>query len=149
MNTKKYLVLFLSLFLFDRVTKYLAYHYCASEFRLASFLSFNLTFNRGIAWGIFNVSDEIIFWSVSFFVMAMYSLFSIITYRSWQTNTVIIGEICILAGGISNIIDRFMYRGVIDFIIVSVNSWSWPAFNVADTAIVCGVMLIGLKWLNE
>lgn len=54
----------------------------------------------------------------------------------------LVGLIAIIAGSLSNIVDRFIYGGVIDFIELSYNQWIWPVFNVADVAIVCGIGLI-------
>jgi len=51
----------------------------------------------------------------------------------------IIGEICIIAGSFYNLIDRVLYGGVIDFIILSYANVSWPVFNIADVMIVIGV----------
>jgi signal peptidase II len=49
-------------------------------------------------------------------------------------------EIMVLAGAISNVIDRAFYQGVIDFVHLHIGDWSWPIFNVADVAIVCGIL---------
>lgn len=47
----------------------------------------------------------------------------------------------ILGGALGNVIDRAVYGYVVDFIDVYYGSWHWPAFNVADTAIVIGAGL--------
>jgi signal peptidase II len=47
----------------------------------------------------------------------------------------------ILGGAIGNVIDRTIYGHVIDFLDFYVGNWHWPAFNVADMAIVCGAGL--------
>ncbi|MDO9216913.1 MAG: signal peptidase II [Lacisediminimonas sp.] len=47
----------------------------------------------------------------------------------------------ILGGAIGNLIDRVLYGHVIDFLDFHVGGWHWPAFNVADTAIVIGAAL--------
>ena len=48
----------------------------------------------------------------------------------------------ILGGAIGNVIDRIVYGHVIDFLDVHWDGWHWPAFNVADSAIVCGAALL-------
>ena len=48
----------------------------------------------------------------------------------------------ILGGAIGNLIDRIVYGHVIDFLDVHWRGWHWPAFNVADSAIVCGAALL-------
>ena len=51
----------------------------------------------------------------------------------------------VLGGAIGNLIDRLAYGYVIDFLDVYVPSWHWPAFNVADSAITLGVVLMLLE----
>jgi len=55
----------------------------------------------------------------------------------------------ILAGAVGNVIDRLIYGYVIDFIDVYVNQWHWPAFNVADSAITIGAILMLLEAFFE
>ena len=51
----------------------------------------------------------------------------------------------VLGGAIGNLIDRLAYGYVIDFLDVYYQTWHWPAFNVADSAITLGVMLMLLE----
>ena len=53
-----------------------------------------------------------------------------------------LGLALVLGGAIGNVIDRVAYGYVIDFILFYYKDWSYPAFNVADSAITCGVALI-------
>lgn len=53
-----------------------------------------------------------------------------------------LGLALLLGGAIGNLIDRVMYGYVVDFILVYYREWSYPAFNVADSAITCGVALV-------
>lgn len=48
----------------------------------------------------------------------------------------------VLGGAIGNLIDRLAYGYVIDFLDVYYNTWHWPAFNIADSAITLGVILM-------
>jgi signal peptidase II len=48
----------------------------------------------------------------------------------------------ILGGAIGNVIDRFLYGAVVDFLDFHVFGHHWPAFNVADSAISCGAVLL-------
>lgn len=50
----------------------------------------------------------------------------------------------IIGGAVGNLIDRVLFGHVIDFIDVYVQHWHWPAFNVADSAICVGVVLMFL-----
>ena len=48
----------------------------------------------------------------------------------------------VLGGALGNLIDRILYGYVIDFLDVYVGDWHWPAFNVADSAITVGVVML-------
>lgn len=48
----------------------------------------------------------------------------------------------VLGGAVGNLIDRLAYGYVIDFIDVYYQNWHWPAFNIADSAITIGVVLM-------
>ena len=145
---KPYLLLFAVIFLLDRITKYSMFYY-TKEYTVNSFLSFNLTFNRGIAWGIFNTGDTTTFFSISLLIILTYAVLTGVTLYRWCAQSSIMAEVFILAGGLSNILDRFFYHGVIDFIVCQIGSWTWPAFNIADASIVVGVLLMGITCLAE
>lgn len=51
----------------------------------------------------------------------------------------------VLGGAVGNLIDRLAYGYVIDFLDVYYASWHWPAFNIADSAITLGVVLMLLE----
>jgi signal peptidase II len=51
----------------------------------------------------------------------------------------------ILGGAAGNLVDRVIYGHVIDFIDVFYNGWHWPTFNIADSAITCGALLLLLE----
>jgi signal peptidase II len=53
-----------------------------------------------------------------------------------------LGLALLLGGAIGNLVDRLIYGYVVDFILVYYRQWSYPAFNVADSAITCGVALV-------
>ena len=104
--------------------------------------------NTGAAFGIgANASSEIvpIFLNVGaiavFCVVVVYALRSAVTDRVLQ-----VGLHLILGGAIGNLIDRFRFGWVVDFLDVYA-TWGgrehhWPAFNVADSAICIGIVLL-------
>ena len=55
----------------------------------------------------------------------------------------------ILGGAVGNLIDRLRYGMVVDFLLVHVYQYHWPAFNVADSAISVGVGLMLLDMLLD
>ena len=56
--------------------------------------------------------------------------------------TLATGLALVLGGAVGNVIDRLIYGYVVDFVFFYYGEWSWPAFNVADSAITVGVALI-------
>jgi signal peptidase II len=145
MKSKKYVYFFLSVLIFviDRVTKFAALQSCtASACVVNPYVSFDVTFNRGIAWGMLNYSTTIGFALVSLLIAIITALLCWDAYRNYIRNKWIIGHVCIIAGSICNIIDRIVYGGVIDFVVLSYKQYSWPVFNVADMAIVCGLFIM-------
>lgn len=61
-----------------------------------------------------------------------------------QTRWVTVALACILGGAIGNLIDRIYLGYVVDFLDFYVGNWSWPTFNIADTAITIGAIMIVL-----
>ncbi len=53
----------------------------------------------------------------------------------------------VIGGAVGNLADRITNGYVVDFIDVYVRDWHWPAFNLADSAITCGVILLLLDGL--
>ena len=48
----------------------------------------------------------------------------------------------IIGGAVGNVIDRFLYGAVVDFLYFHIGRYGWPAFNLADSAITLGVVLM-------
>jgi len=59
------------------------------------------------------------------------------------------GIALVMGGAVGNLIDRIETGRVVDFIQVYYGQWSWPAFNLADSAITLGVGLLLLATLRE
>ena len=54
----------------------------------------------------------------------------------------------ILGGALGNLIDRVWLGAVVDFLDFHARGWHWPAFNIADSAITCGAVLVVLDSLR-
>jgi signal peptidase II len=83
-----------------------------------------------------------------FFIVVVYAFRAAITDRMLQT-----GLHLILGGAIGNLVDRFRFRYVVDFLDFYVNvggrEHHWPAFNVADSAICIGIALLFLDMRRQ
>jgi signal peptidase II len=60
-----------------------------------------------------------------------------------------VGAALILGGAAGNVLDRVMRHSVVDFLDFHIRAYHWPAFNLADSAIVIGGGLIVLSLLTE
>lgn len=138
-----YFILAVVVFIIDRATKMAALAYCAEDVcRINFFLSFELLFNRGISWGMLHSASDTVFLLVSLIIVTVTALLCVYTYHNYVRGASIAGETLIIAGSIFNLIDRVIYGGVIDFIVLSYGNVSWPVFNIADAAIVVGVGIL-------
>lgn len=126
------------IFLLDRMTKYIALH-MGEPYVINRFLEFKLVFNRGISWGMFAFDEQTKFNLLTLSIIIIICILAKYTYSQAIAGQKIYAAASVLAGACSNVIDRIVYHGVIDFIHIHVNSWSWPIFNIADIAIVLGI----------
>lgn len=106
---------------------------------VGQFLRLTLVHNTGAAFGLFPGSRlPFILISALAIVVVLY-LFARDAYRSFS-NRVLLG--CILGGALGNLIDRIRWGRVVDFIDVGFGTVRWPVFNVADSAVTLGVILL-------
>src|SRR5271165_6885414 len=133
--------------LLDRITKRVV----AANIALRDYVSvvpgcFRLTHvqNSGAAFGLFDGSSAQ--WKVgalvSFSVLALIVVSALLWKNSHSLSTTSVGLSLILGGAMGNLWDRMFTGHVVDFLDFYVGSYHWPAFNVADSAIVIGAILL-------
>ncbi|OKY74451.1 MAG: signal peptidase II [Desulfobulbaceae bacterium DB1] len=140
------IVLALLVVVADQYTKWLV----MSRFSLYETISvlpgfFNLTYlhNTGAAFGLLANADPA--WRVYFFVgiacgALVFVLYAFQQYR--RRGLLYLFVFSFIGGGAAgNLIDRVRFGSVVDFLDFYVGAYHWPAFNVADSAIVVGVGL--------
>lgn len=123
----------------DRLTKAYALQHFVTPVVFNKFISAELVFNRGISWNMLTFEDQRFFMGVSCLIIGVILVLAIYTFKRFCHGHLVIGETLVLAGALSNVADRFWYGGVIDFILLSYGSWTFPVFNVADVCIVVGI----------
>jgi len=55
----------------------------------------------------------------------------------------------IIGGALGNLVDRVLYMEVVDFVEVGVRQFRWPTFNVADSFVTIGIILVIIHWFLE
>ena len=106
---------------------------------VAPFAEFLVVWNRGVSYGLFQQDGGIGRWVlVAVSVLAAAGLVA----WMWRAPTRLLAvSLGLVAGGaIGNAIDRAAYGAVFDFVHLHWRSWSWYVFNIADAAIVAGVV---------
>lgn len=134
-----------TLFLLDRLAKYLVGITSEVPFDITSWFSIDYVLNRGISWGLFSFASTIGFVVVSITIACLLGTIVWWTHRSYKRQESITAQLLIIFGGVSNLIDRALYGGVIDYIGINIMGWQFPWFNIADAAINVGVFLLVLQ----
>ena len=111
---------------------------------LPGFLRFTHVQNRGAAFGLFAESPSE--WKAAVLVMFSVVALAIVCFLLWKNShamsTTGVGLALILGGALGNLWDRLVSGHVVDFLDIYVGNYHWPAFNLADSAIVIGAMLL-------
>jgi signal peptidase II len=145
MKKKSYIVLAIVLIVIDQITKYLAFKFIGPFETIKVLPFFNLVYlrNTGSAFGMFSSLGNEIFIVISLIAIA------VIVFMLWKDKEDSLGLSLILSGAIGNLLDRFLYGSVRDFIDIHAGSLHWPAFNIADSAITIGIAIIFIRIFRQ
>ena len=136
----------LVIMLLDQLTKYIARDNLAlyeSRSVITNFWNWTLAYNKGAAFSFLSNNDGN--WPKIFFgLIALIVSIWIINYILNKTFSLLSGVALsfILGGAIGNLVDRIVHGHVTDFIDWYYKSHHWPAFNLADSFICVGVVLL-------
>lgn len=149
MKTKKNrliieLVLFTALIIFDQITKYLAVKYLMGNSGISIIdkvleLYYLPNGNSGAAFGMLQ-GHQVLFMIIAIIVVVMIGYIIVNIPISKKSNFLSLLLVFIAAGGIGNMIDRFMQNYVVDFIYFSLINF--PIFNVADIYVSVATVLL-------
>jgi len=141
----KYLMISAVIIVLDQVTKWLMVSWLALYETVAVMPYFNLTMahNYGAAFSFLAQAGG---WQRWFFIVlaVVISIVLIVWLAKLKPHAKLeaISLSLILGGAIGNVIDRIVYGYVVDFLDVYIGSSHWPAFNMADSAICIGAVLL-------
>lgn len=148
-DTKKHLIFTVIAILVlaaDQLTKWLILRELEVQTAVSvipGFLNIVHVQNPGGAFGIF-ASQNGMFRAFVFVIIALVAV-GLVFYLHYRTppeyRFLTVGFSLIFSGALGNLIDRFRFGKVIDFIDIYAGQWHWPAFNVADSAITVGMII--------
>lgn len=140
------ILMIIILIIIDQITKiYMINSHGNSVIVIEGILQLSYAKNTGIAFGL---ADKNL---ISIIITDMIVIFILLRFLILQRDNINkatrISLILILAGGMSNLIDRIVHKGVIDFIDISQRIEHFPIFNIADIFIIIGfIMFVIVSW---
>ncbi len=141
----KWLWLSLLVIVLDQITKYMASTLLIYYKPLAVMPMFNLTLmhNPGAAFSFLSDAGGWQRWFFTIIAIGV-SIFLVFWLKRLtdKQKLQVIALAMILGGAVGNVIDRIWLGYVVDFIQVYYDKWYWPAFNIADSAITIGAVLM-------
>ena len=144
---KFFLLIAASVILFDRLTKWAVARYIPlheSITVIPGLFHISHVENRGAAFGLF--ADSAFPWKIAALVGFSLVALVIVSVLLWKNghamNTTTIGLSLILGGATGNLWDRVVDGRVVDFLHFFIGNYVWPDFNIADSAIVIGAVLL-------
>jgi len=146
----RWLWLSFAIIILDQWVKLLAIKHLSlhSSYAVMPFLNFTLIFNTGTAFSFLSFASG---WQIWLFIgLAVIVCSSILIWMGRiprQAHWLAISLALIFGGALGNLIDRLYYGYVIDFIDVYVKNWHYPTFNLADSAICVGVIILIIHML--
>lgn len=144
-----------SIIIVDQVTKYILKINLALHDHIVvldNFFNITHVLNPGGAFGFFAGKSPEIRKFIFLFLSSLVALFVLWFYKKCAETYIFLsyGLALIFGGALGNLIDRFLYGKVVDFLDFYIGSAHWPAFNIADSAISVGMgILIGHILFNK
>ncbi len=115
---------------------------------IKGFFSISYVINTGAAWSFLSDSTWLLtIISIVSCLVCSYFMFS----KKYRKDNIFynLGLSLIITGGFGNLIDRALFKGVVDFLAFIIFGYHFPTFNVADICVVSGVIGLMIWMLNE
>lgn len=138
------LILISSIFFLDRISKVSVLNFFENtqlqELIISNFLSIYLIWNEGIAFGLLNFDDKLVYNLITLVIIIISIIIFVFALKN-QDYTGFFFSI-IFGGSLGNLYDRINYSAVPDFIDLHINNYHWFIFNVADIFITVGILFM-------
>jgi signal peptidase II len=131
----------------DQLSKWAVIHFTPEGFQrtlIPNLLNFVHVRNRGVAFSLFAEAN----WPwlrpalIVFALLAVGLLVWVLASRRSGGARPELGLALLLGGAVGNLTDRILRGSVVDFVDAHVGEYHWPAFNVADSAITIGAIIV-------
>ena len=108
---------------------------------ITGFFNLVLVYNRGVSFGMLGGAPG---WATAALIVFALLLSAALCIWMWRADSLLLGTALglVVGGALGNVIDRFRYGAVVDFLDFHAAGYHWPAFNVADSAITIGVAFL-------
>jgi signal peptidase II len=138
----------------DQLTKFVVLDWLPPGARIDvvdGFCALTLVMNPGLAFGLLGNLPLAWRWVVAALSIVALVVLARVALRVLPGGSLVdsVAVGLIFGGAVGNLIDRARFGAVVDFIDVYVGTWHWPAFNVADSAITVGVLLLAARLLRQ
>ena len=147
-RTWRWFALSAALVVADQLTKWAVMGYFANRSpreEITSFFNLVLVYNKGAA---FSMLADAPGWQTPvlvIFALVASAVVGTLIVLNPHKGLLCLGLALILGGALGNLIDRLRFGQVVDFLDFHAMGWHWPAFNVADSAITVGAVVLILE----
>jgi len=141
------LLIALAVVLIDQLTKYLVLNYILSEYAaivLTPFFAVVRAWNTGVSFSMFNnwgINGVYILSGVALIIVAIL----LVWLKNEHNKVTQLALGFIIGGALGNVIDRIRLGAVFDFLDFYIGDHHWPAFNMADSFICIGAVIIVIQ----
>jgi signal peptidase II len=141
---KRWLLLSAVLLVADQLTKlwFDATFLYGERWQVLPFFDFTLLYNRGAAFSFLANEAGWQRWFFSVLGLGASGFMLWMMHNNRTQPRLLLALALILSGALGNVIDRLLYGHVIDFLLFFWQDWYYPAFNVADSCITLGAILL-------
>ena len=148
-NIKRFLLFILLFAAADQITKLFVIYYFEIDvnrlnstilFPINEYLNFHVIWNKGFAFGLFQNDINLV--NNIYMILILVVIIILFIYAIQINRKAYYFSFSLIIGGaIGNLIDRFLYNAVLDFIDLHYNNFHWYVFNIADITITAGCIL--------
>ena len=141
---RKFILMSIFILILDQATKLLIASYIPYEsyIEISSFFKLVNFHNTGAAFSFLHNAGGWQRYFLIFITLIAVVWIIFMLMKNKHMPIISLSLLLILGGALGNLIDRIRLGYVIDFIYLHINSWYWPAFNIADSAICVGAGLL-------